>query len=187
MKITKWNIEQINSEASFKVRKLMITNVIGQMEFFEGQAETETDDFELIKMVCFMAAVNSIKTDDAKRDEHLKSADFFDMEKYPYILFVAEDFNIAEKKIQANLTIKDITKPMILAIDSGKTRIGKNSQNKVELSFSGKINRRDFGLTWDGKNAAGDLIVGDEIKLSARVQFVKQGQYATEELKECIL
>ncbi|MBJ7881961.1 YceI family protein [Gelidibacter salicanalis] len=76
---------------------------------------------------------------------------------------------------------------MILAIDSGKTTIGKNFQNKVELSFSGKINRRDFGLTWAGKNAAGVLIVGDEIKLSARVQFVKQGQYATEQLNECVL
>lgn len=166
----------------------MITNVIGQMESFEGQAETETEDFELIKRICFKAAINSIKTDDAKRDEHLKSADFFDMEKHPYILFVAENFNIAEKKIQANLTIKNITKPMILTIDSGKTTIGKNSKDKVELSFSGKINRRDFGLTWDGKNAAGDLIVGDEIKLSARVQFVKQGKDTTvKELKECVL
>jgi polyisoprenoid-binding protein YceI len=188
MKITKWNIEQINSEANFKVRKLMITNVIGHMESFEGQAETESEDYEFIKRICFMAAVNSIKTDDAKRDEHLKSADFFDMEKYPFILFVAEDFNLAEKKIQANLTIKDITKPMILTVDSGKTIIDKNSQERMELSFSGKIHRRDFGLTWDGKNAAGDLIVGDVIKLSARIQFVKQGQYATaKELKECIL
>jgi len=186
--MTKWNIEPINSETSFKVRKLMITTVIGQMEFFEGQAETETEDFEFINRICFKAAVNSIKTDDAKRDEHLKSADFFDMEKYPHILVVAEDFNITEKKIQANLTIKNITKPMILAIDFGKTTIGENSRDKVELSFSGKINRRDFGLTWDGKNAAGDLIVGDEIKLSARIQFVKQGQYATaKELRECVL
>lgn len=188
MKITKWNIEPIDSKASFKVRKLMITNVIGQMESFEGQAETETEDFELINRICFKAEVNSIKTDDAKRDEHLKSVDFFDMEKYPHILFVADNFNIAEKKIHANLTIKNITKPIILIIDSGKTTIGKNSQDKMELSFSGKINRRDFGLTWDGKNAAGDLIVGDEIKLSARIQFVKQSQKTTaEEIKECVL
>lgn len=187
MKITKWNIEPINSEASFKVRKLMITNVIGQMEAFEGQAETENEDFELIKRICFKTAVNSIKTDDAKRDEHLKSDDFFDMEKYPHILFVAEDFNIAEKKIQANLTIRNITKPMLLAIDSGKTTIGKNGQHKMELSVSGTINRKDFGLTWDGKNAAGDLIVGDDIKLSARIQFVKQEQFSTEESKECVL
>lgn len=187
MKITKWNIEEINSEVSFKVRKLMINNVVGQIESFEGQAETETGDFELIKRVCFKAAINSIKTDDAKRDEHLKSADFFDMETYPYMLFVAENFNIAEKRIQANLTIRNITKPIILTIDSGKTTMGENSQSKVELSFSGKINRRDFGLTWDGKNAAGDLIVGDEIKLNAKIQLVRQGQYATEKLKECVL
>lgn len=186
--MTKWNIEPKNSEASFKVRKLFITNVIGQMEVFEGQAETETEDFESINRICFKAAINSIKTDDAKRDEHLKSSDFFDMEKYPHILFVAEDFNITDKKIQANLTIKDITKPMTLAVESGKTTSGENSQDNVELSFSGKINRKDYGLTWDGKNAAGDLIVGDEIILSARIQFVKQSQNATaKENKECIL
>lgn len=187
MKLTKWKIEKLNSEASFKVRKLMVTNVIGQMESFEGQAETDTEDFELIKRLCFKAEVNSIKTDDVKRDEHLKSADFFDMEKYPWILFTAENFNIAEKKIQANLTIRNITKPIILTIDSGKKTFGKNSQNKVQLSFSGKVNRQDFGLTWDGKNAAGEMIVGDEIKLNANIQFVKQGQYVTEELKECVL
>ncbi|RXJ44328.1 YceI family protein [Gelidibacter gilvus] len=179
MEMTKWNIEQKNSEASFKVRKLFITNVIGQMEVFEGQVETETDDFESVNKISFKASVNSIKTDDAKRDEHLKSSDFFNMEKYPYIRFVAEDFNANEKKIQADLTIKDITKSITLAIDSGKTSIGKNSGDRVELSFSGKIDRRDFGLTWDGKNAAGDLIVGDEIKLSAKIQFVKQSQNAT--------
>lgn len=188
MKPTKWNIEPINSKTAFKVRKLMITTVIGQMEIFEGQAETETEDFESIKRICFKAAVNSIKTDDAKRDEHLKSADFFDMEKYPHILFVAEGFNMAEKEIQAYLTIKDITKPVVLAVDFGKATIGENRPEEVELSVSGKIDRRDFGLTWEGKNEAGDLIVGDEIKLSATIQFVRQGQDATVEvLKECVL
>ena len=188
MKMTKWNIEPKNSEASFKVRKLFITNVIGQMKVFEGQAETETEDFESINRICFKATINSIKTDDAKRDEHLKSADFFDMDKYPHLLFVAEELNISDKKIHANLTIKNITKPMILTVNSNKITTDKDSGEKMELSFSGKVNRRDFGLTWDGKNAAGDLIVGDEIKLSARIQFVKQEKNAAaKEIKECIL
>ncbi len=188
MKITKWNIEPVNSEANFKVRKLMISTVSGEMKVFEGMAETETEEFELVKRLCFKAAINSILTDDAKRDEHLKSADFFDMEKYPHILIVAENINLIEKKFQANVTIKNITKSMVLAIDSGKTTIGENSLNNVKLSFSGKLNRRDFGLTWDGKNAAGDIIVGDEIKLSARIQFVKQEQNKNEEKpRECVL
>lgn len=181
--MTKWKIEPKNSEASFKVKKLFVTNVTGQMESFEGQAETQNEDFELINRICFKAEVNSIKTDDAKRDEHLKSDDFFDMEKFPHILFVAENFNIAEKEIQANLTIKDITKPMTLTIDSGK-----NSSDEMELSLSGKINRREFGLTWDGKSAAGDIIIADDIKLSARIQFVKQSQNETaKELEESVL
>lgn len=188
MKITKWNIEPKNSITSFKVRKLMITNVIGQMESFEGQLETETENFELIKRICLKAAINSIKTDDAKRDEHLKSADFFNLEEYPHILFVAENFNINEKEILANLTIKDITKQVTLAVNFSKTPIHENHPEKIALSVFGEINRRDFGLTWEGKNEAGDLIVGDEIKLSATIQFVKQEQNALmKTLNECVL
>ncbi|HET8886695.1 MAG TPA: YceI family protein [Salinimicrobium sp.] len=188
MKIKKWNIEPTNSEANFKVRKLMITTVTGQLGVFEGQAETETDDFEFINRICFKAAVNSIKTDDAKRDEHLKSADFFNMEKYPYILFVAEDFKVTESRIQTNLTIKNITKPVVLNFDFGETSVGEDGLKKMELSVSGKINRKDFGLIWDGKNEAGELIVGDEIKLNAKIRFVKQEQQiAAEEIKECVL
>lgn len=188
MKITKWTIDPTNTEAQFKVRKLMITTVTGQLESFEGQAETTTEDFESINRICFKAAINSIKTDDAKRDEHLKSADFFDMEQYPYLLFVGENFTINDKEIQVNLTIKNRTKPVVLAIDSFKKTIGENDVTQIALSFSGKINRRDFGLTWDGKNAAGDIFVGDEIKLSANIHFVKQdSNVASQELKECIL
>ena len=183
MNIIKWNIEPTHTEASFKVRKLMVTNVTGQFESFEGQAETDTEDFESIKRICFKAAINSIKTDDAKRDEHLKSADFFDIEKYPNLLFTAENFNINDKEIQANLTIRNITKPITLEISSDRKAV-----DTMLLSFSGKINRRDFGITWDGKNAAGDIFVGDEIKLSVKIQFVKQEQNATVgEMKECIL
>lgn len=188
MKITKWNIEPANSEARFRVRKLMITNVTGNLEVFEGQAETETEDFEFIKRICFKAAVNSIKTDDAKRNAHLKSADFFDMEKYPSLLFVAGDFLASQKKIQADLTIKNITRTVVLNVDFGEATVNKEGSEMVELSVYGKINRREFGLVWDGKNKAGDIIVGDEIQLKAEIQFVKQTQNATgKALKECVL
>ncbi|WP_026718582.1 YceI family protein [Flavobacterium antarcticum] len=188
MKITKWNIDPTNTEATFKVRKLMVTNVIGQFKSIEGQAETATEDFESIKRICFKAAINSIKTDDPKRDEHLKSADFFDREQFPYLLFVAENFAINDKELHTNLTIKNTTKAIVLAIDSYKKTITEDKSDKIELSLSGKINRRDFGLTWDGTNAAGEIFVGDEIKLSAKIQFVKEAQNANlQKMKECTL
>ena len=110
MKITKLTIDPTNTEASFKVRKLMVTNVIGTFESFEGQAETATEDFESIIRICFKAPINSIKTDDPKRDEHLKSADFFDSEQFPHLLFVAENLALNDKELHTNLTIKNTTK-----------------------------------------------------------------------------
>jgi|SRR5690606_5172356 len=188
MKLTKWNIDPKNSEASFKVRKLMITTVEGQLQLFDGQAETKTQAFESINRICFKAEVNSIKTDDPKRDEHLRSADFFHMDKYPHILFVAEDFNVYQGEVETNLTIKNITKPVLLHVDFTKPLLGENGQEEVDVVVSGSINRREFGLTWDGTNQAGELIVGDYIKLSAKVKFVKQTENVpAEHIKECVL
>ncbi len=188
MKIQKWNITPLRSQAEFKVKKLMVSTVTGELEVFQGQAETETEDFEMIKRICFKAAVDSIKTDDAKRDEHLKSADFFNMEKYPYLLFVAENISMDQKQICAKLTIKDITKPVVLNVNFAKTIKDENGNEKVAVQFFGRINRRDFGLTWDGKNEAGELIVGDTIKLYANVLFSKQtASTPVEAQKECVL
>lgn len=173
MKTTKWTINPSHSETAFKVRKLMIITVRGSFEVFEGQLETESEKFETIKDVHFKAEVSSIKTDDKKRDEHLKSADFFDMEAYPYFSFTSKSFNSKDSKIQGEITIRDITKPITFKVESLDTSDNGTAETKAELSVSGKVNRNDFGLTWNGKNEAGDIIVGNEIKLTAKLQFIK--------------
>lgn len=188
MKIQKWNIDPLEGQAEFKVKKLMVNTITGQMEVFEGQAETETDNFEMIKRICFKASIDSIKTDDPKRDEHLKSADFFNMEEYPYLLFVAENISIEQKQIRASLKVKDITKPVVLNVDFTKSEKSDDGSEKVAAQFFGRINRRDFGLTWDGKNEVGDIIVGDQIKLYANLSFNKQtASTPIEAQKECVL
>lgn len=173
MKTTKWIIDPTQSETTFKVRKLMITTVTGSFDVYEGQLETESDKFENIKNIQFKADVASIKTDDEKRDEHLKSADFFDSDAYPYLSFIAESYNINDLKIKGELSIRDITKPVILDAEFLGISIKENGETKAKLKVSGNVNRNDFGLTWSGKNAAGDIIVGDEVKLMAQVQFTK--------------
>lgn len=173
MKNTKWTIDPTQSETAFKVRKLMITTVRGSFGVFEGQLETESEKFESVKNIQFKAKVDSIKTDDEKRDEHLKSADFFDRDTYPHFSFSAESFNSKDSKIDGEINIRNITKPVTFDVEFLGTSVNESGETKAGLTVSGKVNRNDFGLTWNGKNAAGDIIVGDEIKLKARLQFTK--------------
>lgn len=173
MNTTKWTIDPTQSETAFKVKKLIITTVHGSFKVFEGQLETESEEFETIKNIQFKATVESIKTDDEKRDDHLRSADFFDMDTYPYFSFSAKNFNSKDSKIQGEIKIRDITKPVTFDVEFLGTSVNENGETKAGLAVSGKVDRNDFGLTWSGKNEAGDIIVGDEIKLSAQLQFTK--------------
>lgn len=173
MNTTKWTIDPTQSETAFKVKKLIITTIRGSFKVFEGKLETESEEFETIKNIQFKANVESIKTDDEKRDEHLRSADFFDMDTYPYFTFSAKNFNSKDSKIQGEITIRNITKPVTFDVEFLGTSVNENGETEAGLTVSGKVDRNDFGLTWNGKNAAGDIIVGDEIKLSARLQFTK--------------
>ncbi len=170
---TIWKIDSAQSEITFKVRKLMIMNVEGTFGVFEGQLESESDKFEFVKNIHFKVKVDSIKTDDEKRDEHLRSADFFDVDTYPYFSFTASSFNAKDLKIQGELSIRDISKPVTFDAEFLGTSTNDKGATNAKLMVSGKVNRNDFGLTWSGKNAAGDVIVGDEIKLGAHVQFTK--------------
>jgi len=166
---TKWAIDPAQSEAEFSVRKLLVTTVTGSFESFEGEMETDSENLAEMKNIFFKAKVDSVKTDDAKRDEHLKSADFFDKDLYPYFSFRAGSLN--GTPISGEMTIRNITKPVVLQARIYPAHVGSLPP---ELEVSGKINRQDFGLTWDGKNAAGEVIVGDEIKLKARIRFTKE-------------
>lgn len=174
METMKWSIDSTDSEFAFKVKKLMVTTVTGNLEVFEGEVETVSNKFELIKNINFKANVDSIKTDDAQRDEHLKSADFFDMEAYPNVKFSSKSYNVIDRKIEGELTIRDITRPVVFDVDFREKEADVNGQPTVRLSISGSVNRKDFGLSWNGRNKAGDIILGDDVKLCAEVQFVKQ-------------
>ncbi|MGN6638659.1 MAG: YceI family protein [Mucilaginibacter sp.] len=173
---TKWSIDPTHSEVQFKVKHLVISTVTGSFQNFEGTVETEGDDFSNAQ-VNFSLDVTSINTNQEQRDGHLKSADFFDAEKYPHIKFESTSVTKEgddEYKLTGNLTIKDVTKPVTLKVEHGGMATDFYGNTKAGFEIEGKINRKEFGLTWNGVTEAGAIVVGEDVKLHANIQLAKQ-------------
>jgi len=171
MATTKWVLDPMHSEVQFKVKHLVISTVTGSFKVFEGHLTTENDDFRDAD-INFSLDVNSIDTNQEQRDGHLKSAEFFDSEQYPTISFKSTSFDGEELK--GDLTIKGVTKPVTLEVEHGGSATDFYGNTKAGFEVTGKINRKDFGLTWDGVTEAGSVVLGSDIKLSINVQFAKQ-------------
>jgi len=173
---TKWVLDPMHSEVQFKVKHLVISTVSGFFKSFEGSLETENDDFEDAK-ISFALNIDSIDTNQTQRDEHLKSPDFFDAAQYPQITFSSTSFKKTdddEFELVGDLTIKGVTKQVKLNAEFGGSTDDFYGNTKAGFEVTGKINRKDFGLTWDGVTEAGSIVVGEEIKLTINVQFAKQ-------------
>jgi polyisoprenoid-binding protein YceI len=171
----KWAIDPTHSEVQFKVKHLVISTVTGSFKKFEGSVESEGDDFSNAK-VNFTLDADSIDTNQEQRDGHLKSADFFDAAQYPKIKFESTSFEKLSDnnyKLKGNLTIKTITKAVELNAEFGGAATDFYGNEKAGFEVTGKINRKDFGLTWDGITEAGAIVVGEEIKLHINVQVAK--------------
>jgi len=174
--VTKWVIDPMHSEVQFKVKHLVISTVSGFFKSFEGSLETESDDFEDAK-IYFSLDIDSIDTNQSQRDGHLKSADFFDAEKFPKITFHSTSFkktDDAEYELVGDLEIKGVTKPVTLAVEYGGTTNDFYGNTKAGFEVTGKIDRKEFGLTWDGVTEAGSIVLGSDIKLLINIQFAKQ-------------
>ena len=172
---TKWVLDPTHSEVQFKVKHLVISTVSGYFKSFKGHLETENEDFSDAK-INFSLEVSSIDTTQSQRDEHLKSAEFFDAANHPKITFRSTSFvkDGDDYKLNGDLTIKDITKPVSLDVEHGGVAGDFYGNTKAGFEVTGKINRKDFGLVWDGVTEAGSVVLGSEIKLFINVQFAKQ-------------
>ena len=172
-----YKIDPAHSEIQFKIRHLMITNVTGSFAKFSGTLESDKDDFSDAE-ISFEADVNSVTTNNEQRDGHLKSADFFNAEKYPEIKFKSTGFikkNDEDYKLTGNLTLKDITKPVELDVTFGGAANDMYGQSKAGFEVSGKISRKDFNIAWGSEaNETGTIVLGDDVKLLFNVQLVKQ-------------
>lgn len=175
MAITKWTVDPMHSLVQFKVRHLMITNVTGTFQHFDGTIETDGEDFTQGK-VEFRIKVDSIDTANDQRDTHLKGDDFFSAEKYPDITFVSTGFKKVggeDYELTGNLTVRDVTKPVTLSVEYGGVAQDFYGNTKAGFGITGKINRKDFGLVWNGVTEAGSVVVSDEVKINADLQFLK--------------
>ena len=174
---TTWNIDPVHSHAEFKVRHMMISNVKGQFKGITGTLKRDSSDLtKSLAEISIEAA--TLNTGDAQRDGHLKSADFFDVEKFPTLTFKSN--RVSKNKdgvltVAGELTIHGVTRNVVLEVEGpslemkdpwGNTRIG--------VSATTRINRKDFGLTWNTGLETGGVLVGDDVNISLDIQFIKE-------------
>jgi polyisoprenoid-binding protein YceI len=172
---TNWAVDPAHSEIQFKVKHMVITTVTGSFTEFKGGAEA-ADDFENAS-IHFEADVNSINTNSEQRDAHLKGADFFEADKFPTLSFTSTKFtNTGDDKFElvGDLTIKGVTKSVKLDVEYGGTAKDPWGNTKAGFEIKGKINRKDFGLTWNAALETGGVMVSEDVKLEANLQLVKQ-------------
>jgi polyisoprenoid-binding protein YceI len=173
---TKWAFDPAHSEITFKVKHLMISNVKGEFKQFD--TTLFADDDKLTNALAKASIqVASISTNNDDRDGHLKSADFFEVEKFPTINFEStsiERFDEENGQLKGKLTIKGITKEVSFDLEFGGISKDPWGNEKAGFSLNGNINRADFGLTWNAALETGGVLVSDVIKIAAEIQFVKQ-------------
>jgi polyisoprenoid-binding protein YceI len=176
MATRKWAIDPAHSEIQFKVRHLMISTVTGS--FTDYQADVQSEEYDLMNAkVVFTAKLDSISSGNADRDNHLKSPDFFDAANHPEIKFVSTSVKPGDSKdeyeLTGDLTVKGITKPIKLDVEFGGIVKDPWGNTKAGFTITGKINRKDFGLTWNAMTEAGGLVVSDEVKINCGVELIE--------------
>jgi polyisoprenoid-binding protein YceI len=175
MENTNWVLDPSHSVLQFNIKHLMIATLRGTFNEIEGTVEAGAD-FENAKF-SFTAAIDSVDTNDEKRDAHLKGADFFEADKFPKLRFTSTRFiktGDATFEMTGNLTIKDSTKSVILLVDYGGTMKDPWGNLKAGFALKGKINRKDFGLTWNAQIEAGGTMLSEEVVLIANIELLKK-------------
>lgn len=175
MATTTWNIDATHSEVGFKVRHLMITNVKGSFGKYSASATMEDDNLETAK-ISFEAETASINTGNEQRDGHLKSPEFFDADKNPSIKFVGTQMEKTGEnnyKLIGNLSICGTEKLVVLDVVSLGIAKDPWGNTKAGFEVTGKINRKDFNLSWNAPLETGGVLVSEEVNLIAEVQFLK--------------
>lgn len=176
MSTTKWAVDPTHSEIGFKVKHMMFTNVSGQFTKFTAEANTIGDSFEGASF-SFSGDIESVSTGNADRDGHLLSPDFFDAAQFPKITFESTAFNKkneGEYTLNGNLSLHGETKAVSLEVEFGGIAKDPWGNTKAGFTITSKLNRKDFGLTWNSALETGGVLVGEEVKLAIELQFIKQ-------------
>ena len=173
---TTWAIDPTHSEVEFKIKHLVISTVKGIFKEFTGSVDVDGEDFSTADFH-FEANVDSIFTNQTDRDNHLKSADFFDVANFPKISF--KSTAVAKKSedtyaITGDLTVRDVTKSIQLTAEFGGVATDPYGNVKAGFEITGAINRKEFGLTFHAVTETGNIVLGEDIKLNINLQFAKQ-------------
>jgi polyisoprenoid-binding protein YceI len=155
---------------------MMFTNVSGKFNQFTVALENENDDFSTSRIE-FSADIATIDTGNPDRDNHLRSGDFFDAEKFPAMVFKSVSVQAdgpRNFKVSGDLTIRDITRPVVLDVEYSGMMKDPWGNTKIGVAVETKINRKDFGLTWNAALETGGVLVGEDVKIHSELQFVKQ-------------
>jgi len=173
---TKWVLDPTHSEILFKVKHLMITNVKGEFRKYQGEMTATGDDFSKATVHVTIDAA-SVFTNEDNRDGHLKSADFFDVAQHPTITFEGTALTPSgdhQYHLTGLLTIRGVAKEITLDVTFGGINKDPWGNEKAGFSIQGKINRKDWGLTWNAPLETGGVLVSEDVSLAAEIQFVKQ-------------
>ena len=173
---TKWVIDPMHSEIHFKAKHLVISTVTGRFDRFEATAVTNGDDFTNAA-VEFSAEVNSINTGQPDRDNHLKSADFFDAANFPRLTFKSTGLkkkSSSRLTMTGELTIRGNTKNIDLDADFGGIVTDAYGFTRAGFEMTGRVNRKEFGLHWNAITEAGSIVVADEVRLQLNIEMIKQ-------------
>ena len=173
---TAWKLDPAHTLVEFSAKHLMITTVKGRITDIEGTIYSDEKDLKSSSVEATLKAV-SLDTRTDQRDQHLRSADFLDVEKYPEIRFRSTRIQGDKQsfKLTGDLTIRDVTKPITLDVEfEGETKDPWGGE-RIGFSATGKIDRREFGLTWNQALEAGGVVVGNDIKISVDAEAIKVG------------
>jgi polyisoprenoid-binding protein YceI len=175
---TKWSVDQAHSEISFKVKHLMIANVKGSFKIFDANIYTEAKDFTTAVIDLWIDS-SSISTGDEKRDEHLRSADFFDVENHKQITFTSSSMASPDSNGKVELwgefTMRGITRNIKLDCEFGGITLDPWGNEKAGFSIAGIIKRSDWGLSWNSFLESGGFMVSDEVTISCDIELLNQG------------
>jgi polyisoprenoid-binding protein YceI len=173
---TTWNIDPIHSSAQFKVKHMMISNVKGEFTGLTGALTLDSADITNSRIEASIDAA-TISTRDAQRDAHLKSADFFDVEKFPALTFKSSRItktSDGELAVAGVLSIHGVTRNVVFEVEHPSAPVKDPYGNtRIGLSATTRISRKDFGLTWNGALETGGVLVGDEVTITLDIQFIR--------------
>jgi polyisoprenoid-binding protein YceI len=172
---TKWSFDEAHSKIGFSVVHMMVSDVDGNFKKYEGEITSDKEDFSDAK-INFKVDVSSINTDNDKRDEHLRSADFFNAPKYPTITFVGDKMKKAGKgkyKLTGNFTMLGVTKKVTLDVTNRGMRKDPWGNTKAGFKLTGKVNRNDFGLKYNSVLDGGGVMISDNVDINCNIELLK--------------